>query len=101
MNADRQRLENERKAAIRYFRDNFSREQRYLISFERDFTEYLSSAAWLQSDEARKCQKFFDFQICFEGLKEKMKEFRWSKEFLLAHGIDFVSIKKLYFSVAG
>ena len=37
----------------------------------------------------------------FEGLKEKMKEFRWSKEFLLANGIDFVSIRKLYFSVAG
>lgn len=101
MNADRQRLENERRAAIRYFRDNFSREQRYLISFERDFTEYLSSAQWLQSDEARKCQKFFDFQVCFESLKAKMKEFRWSKDFLLAHGIDFVSIRKLYFSVAG
>ena len=101
MNADRQRLENERRAAIRYFRDNFSREQRYLISFERDFREYLSSADWLKSDEARNFQKFFDFQVCFQSLKEKMKEFRWSKEFLLAHGIDFVSIKKLYFSVAG
>ena len=100
MNADKERLIAERIKSFRYFR-SIEREQRYLIIFERDFSNYLSSANWLQSKDAKTCQKFYDFQICFESLKEKMKEFSWSKEFLLANGIDFVSIRKLYFSVAG
>jgi hypothetical protein len=28
-----------------------------------------------------------------------MAEFKWSKEFLKANGIDFVALKKLYYSV--
>lgn len=45
-------------------------------------------------------QFFYDFLVFFEDLKEKMKEFRWSKEFLSENGIDFVALKKLYFAVA-
>jgi hypothetical protein len=97
---DRKRLDYQRSQAARYFVENYTREQRYLIIFERDFSEYLKSAAWLRTAEARNCQKYYDFLCDFERLKELMKEFRWSKEFLLENGIDFVSIKKLYFSVA-
>lgn len=97
---DRKRLDSQRSAAARFFAENYSREKRYLIIFERDFSRYLSSAEFLKSDDAKKVQVYYDFLGDFESLKEKMKEFRWSKEFLLENGIDFVSIKKLYFSVA-
>lgn len=99
MNAERERMLAERVKSFRYFRE-LEREQRYLIIFQRDISNYLSSASWLQSKEAKTCQKFYDFQVCFESLKEKMAEFRWSKEFLKANGIDFVALKKLYYAVA-
>jgi hypothetical protein len=89
----------ERVKSFRYFRENYSREERYLISFADDFKTFLSSASWLQSDQAKVCQKFYDFQVRFESLRKKMAEFKWSKEFLKANGIDFVALKKLYYSV--
>lgn len=98
MNAEKQRQLAERVKSFRYFH-NLDREERYLIIFQRDISNYLGSANWLQSKEAKTCQKFYDFQICFESLKEKMQEFRWSKDFLKANGIDFVALKKLYYSV--
>lgn len=99
MNADRLRLENDRVSAMRFFREHYSREQRHLIIFERDFSNYLNSAAWLMSEDSRNNQKHFDFLVCFESLKEKMKEFRWSKEFLLANGIDFIRVRELYYKL--
>lgn len=99
-NPDRLRLDSERTAAAKYFVRNFSREKRYLIIFARDFNIYLQSANWLQSDEAKGIQKFWDFLCDYKSLREKMQEFRWSKEFLAENGIDFKSIKKLYFAVA-
>ena len=98
--ADRLRLDDERRRAAQYFCENFSRERRYLEVFSRDFAEYLKSSAWLMSDEARSFQRYYDFLCDFDALRCKMKEFRWSKEFLAANGIDFVSLKKLYFAVA-
>lgn len=89
----------QRKNAARYFVSNYSLEQRYLIIFERDFSECLNSEKWMKSDAAKQSQKYFDFLVSFEELKEKMKEFRWSKDFLKENGIDFNRIKKLYFAL--
>lgn len=98
-NEDRKRLDSQRSAAARYFAERYSREQRYLIIFARDFQKYLSSSDYLLSKDTDN-QYYFDFLCDFERLKEMMKEFRWSKEFLKDNGIDFVAIKKLYFAVA-
>lgn len=96
---DRKRLDAQRCAAAQYFVKNYSREKRYLIIFERDFSRYLSSADFLKSEEAKNFQVYYDFLSDFEELKEKMKEFSWSKDFLKENGIDFREIKKLFFSV--
>lgn len=98
-NEDRQRLDSQRSAAARFFCENYTREQRYLIVFARDFANYLASADYLRERDTLH-QFYWDFLCDFVSLKEKMKEFRWSKEFLLANGIDFGAIKKLYFAVA-
>jgi len=98
-NEDRLQLDSKRSAAARYFAENYSREQRYLIVFARDFSSFLSSADYLLSKDTDN-QFYWDFLMTFEELKEKMKEFRWSKEFLAENGIDFVAVKKLYFAVA-
>ena len=100
MNADRQRLDTERRKSAEYLLKHFDREHRYLVIYARDFAEYLKSADWLQSAEARSHCKPYEFLADYQGLKSKMAEFRWSKEFLLANGIDFVAIKKLYHSVS-
>lgn len=99
-NADRLRLDAQRYLAAQYFTEKFSREERYLLIFARDFSDYLKSSDWLQSADARSCQKYFDFLIDYEDLKSKMQEFRWSKDFLLENGIDFAAIRNLYFAVA-
>ena len=96
---DLERRDYERKISAKYLVEKFSREERYLRIFSRDFANYLQSAKWLQSDEARKVQKFYDFLADFENLRAKMTEFRWTKDFLLANGIDFLAVRKLYFSV--
>lgn len=98
-NEDRQRLDYQRGQAARYFAERYSREQRYLIVFARDFQKYLSSSDYLLSKDTDN-QYYFDFLCDFERLREMMKEYRWSKEFLLENGIDFVSVRKLYFAVA-
>lgn len=98
--SDIQKKYSDRKKAAEYFAQNYSREQRYLIIFARDFQEYLKSGNWLKTDEAKKEQKYFDFLGDFKNLKTKMQEFRWTKDFLLAHGIDFPAIRSLYFAVA-
>lgn len=100
INEDRLRLDRQRTDAAKYFVEKYSREERYLEIFQRDFSCYLNSSEWLRSDDAKSYQRYFDFLCDFEELKEKMKEFRWTKEFLKENGIDFVSIKKLYFAVA-
>lgn len=96
---DRKRLDSQRSQAAHYFAERFSREERYLIIFQRDFEKYLSSAEYLRSEESKNVQFYFDFLCDFERLKELMKEFRWSKDFLKEKGIDFTEIKNLYFSV--
>ena len=98
-NSDRLQLDCKRSQAARYFAEKYTREERYLIIFERDFSAFLSSADYLRSKDTDN-QYYWDFLMTFEELKEKMKEFRWSKEYLAAHGIDFVAVKKLYFAVA-
>lgn len=97
---DRKRLDSLRSSAAQYFAERYSREERYLIIFERDFSSYLNSAEWLKSDDARNCQKFYDFLLDFDSLKSKMAEFKWSADFLKKKGIDFPKIRNLYFAVA-
>lgn len=98
-NSDRMQLDSKRSSAARYFIDHYSREERHLIYLARDCERYLSSMDYILSKDLDH-QFFYDFLVFFEDLKEKMKEFRWSKEFLAANGIDFVALKKLYFAVA-
>jgi len=114
-NADRKQLDVDRCRAAQFFCEKYSREKRYLIIFQRDLQSWLNSEKfllglkqkissdenWLSSDEGiKQGQNYFDFLCSFEELKEKMKEFRWSKDFLLENGIDFVALKKLYFALA-
>lgn len=93
------RLDSQRSQAARFFTRNYSRERRYLIILARDFEKYLSSAEFLKTEDAKSVQVYYDFLCDFERLKELMKEFRWSKDFLAENGIDFQAAKKLYFSV--
>lgn len=98
-NEDRKRLDSQRSAAARFFAERYDREMRYLLIFSRDFAQYLSSSEYLLKKDTSN-QFYFDFLLDFESLQMKMKEFRWSKEFLKLHGIDYGSIRKLYFAVA-
>ena len=98
-NNDRLQLDSKRSSAARYFCENYSREERYLIVFARDFEKYLMSADYLRERDTEH-QFYWDFLTDFERFRELMKEFRWSKDFLKEHGIDFNSLKKLYFAVA-
>lgn len=100
MNKDRERLDMERKKSAEYLLKHFDREHRYLVIYARDFADYLKSAEWLRSAEARHFCKLYDFMADYQGLRRRMAEFRWSKEFLAQNGIDFPAIKNLYFSVA-
>lgn len=97
-NQDRLQLDYQRSQAAQYFAEKYSREKRYLIIFQRDFENYLSSAEYLKTKDTDN-QFYFDFLVSFDSLKEKMKEFRWSKDFLKENGIDFKSIQNLYFAV--
>ena len=98
-NADRLRLDADRRKAAHFFTERYSREERYLIIFSRDFSAYLNSADYLRKKDVNN-QYYFDFLVSFDSLKEKMKEFSWSAGFLMEHGIDFKAIRKLYFAVA-
>lgn len=99
INSDRLRLDSQRSQAAHYFCEKYSREERWLIIFERDFSAYLNSADYLKKKDVEN-QYYFDFLISFEDLKAKMAEFRWTAEKLMENGIDFKSIRKLYFAVA-
>lgn len=99
MNNDRMQLDNTRNKAAKFFCENYSREDRYLIIFARDFSGYLNSSDYLKKKDVDN-QFYFDFLCAFDSLKEKMKEFHWSCEFLKENGIDFKEIRKLYFAVA-
>lgn len=98
---DKERLDAERRKAAEYLISNYSREERYLIIYARDFRAYLESAEWLVTAEARAYSKPYEFLADFESLRRKMEEFRWSKEFLRERGIDFPALRKLYFAVRG
>ena len=87
------------KSLAHFGNKNFSREDRYLKIFARDFSSFLSSADYLRTKDVTS-QYYFDFLISFEDLKAKMAEFRWTADFLAANGIDFKSLRKLYFAVA-
>lgn len=97
---DREKLDAQRKKAIQYMLNRFSREQRHLAWYQREITGYLQSADWLMTEEARNYQKFWDFISEFEGLKAHMREFRWSADFLKENGVDFKAARKIYFAVS-
>ena len=99
MSSDRLRLDSQRCKAAHFLCEKYSREDRYLIIYARDFEKYLASADYLRERDTEH-QFYWDFLTDFERFRELMKEFRWSKEFLLEKGIDFASVRKLYFAVA-
>ena len=99
-NSDRIKLDFQRTMAAKYFSARYSREERYLIILSRDLAKNYAAIENLGIEKAKTFQLFYDFIIDYEQLKSFMKEFRWSKEKLSEYGIDFKSLKKLYFSVA-
>lgn len=99
MNDDRRKLDLQRTRAAKFYTENYSREERYLIIFGRDSKQFLSSRDYLMKKDTEN-QFYFDFLVFFDSLKERMKEFRWTKEKLSSFGIDFQSLRKLYFAVA-
>lgn len=80
--------------------ERFSREEKYLFVLSRDLRHGFEAINSLGIEKAKAFQLFYDFILDFEQLRSLMKEYRWSKEKLLESGIDFVSLKKLYFAVA-
>ena len=98
-NSDRLQLDSQRCRAAQYFAHNYSREERYLQIYSRDCENFLASEKYLLSKDTAN-QYYFDFLVFFDSLKEKMIEFRWTKDFLKENGIDFKSLRKLYFAVA-
>ena len=98
-NEDRQKLDRKRGQAAQYLCGRYSREERHLIIMARDCEKFLESSDRLLRRETDK-QYYWDFLTSFERLRELMSEYRWSKEFLASHGIDFQAVRKLYFAVA-
>ena len=99
-NADRIELDIQRRKAADYLVKNYSREQRYLIVYSRDISKYIDAFTnnRFKSEEKREGLKW-DFLFDFIGLKDRMSEYRWSKDFLAENGIDFRTARKLIFSL--
>jgi hypothetical protein len=100
INSDRSQLDSKRSLAAKFFSENYSREERYLIILSRDLLKGFDAINSLGIEKAKSFQLYFDFICDFERLKELMKEYSWTKEKLAENGIDFVSLRKLYFAVA-
>lgn len=93
-------LETERKNAMSHMMKNYSREQRLLIMFEQDSKKFLDSFSSEKfKDESKRQMVVGELKESFVFLTEKMREFRWSKEFLLSQGIEFKKLRKLYFDL--
>ena len=99
-NADRLQLDYNRGLAAKFFCENYSREKRYLVILARDLQKNFNAINDLGIEKAKSFQLYYDFLCDFESLREKMNEFRWSGDFLKENGIDFKSLRKLYFAVA-
>lgn len=97
--SERQRLDCQRSLAAQFFCNNFSREKRYLIILQRDLEKNSQAITKLGIEKAKEFQLYYDFQMDFERLKELMKEYSWSKEFLMENGINFLELRKLYFAI--
>lgn len=97
---DRIALDIERRKAAQYLVQKYSREQRYLIVYSRDISKYIDAFTnnRFKSEEKRESLRW-DFLCDFIGLKSKMNEYRWSKDFLAENGIDFRAARKLIFSL--
>lgn len=95
---ERMRLNSQRSSAAQFFVSHYSREKRYLIILSRDMAKEFDAINSL-GEKAKEFQLYYDFLCDFERLKELMKEFRWSSEFLEENGINFKEYRKLYFSM--
>ena len=87
---------------VRLGNKTHSREERYLISFAADFERFLQCENWFVNNTAKAKEvsnTYWEFLSAFESLKERMKEFRWSSDFLKKKGINFPKIQRLYFAV--
>ena len=113
MNAEKERQLAERVKSFRYYK-SMPREKSHLDIRKRDLLknfDTINQIGVAKADyvcehwkdfgfsEQGKCQLYFDFIVQFESLRNDMKEFRWSKEYLKQNGIDFIALKKLYYSV--
>lgn len=99
-NQDRIALDIQRRKAAEYMVQNYSREERYLIVFSRDFSRYENAFTSdnFKTNEKREGLRW-DFYFDFISLKAKMKEYRWSKDFLAERGINFTLLKRLFYSL--
>ena len=87
-----------RQTASKWICEKFSREERYLFVFARDFEKYLNAfQADRFNDEKKREQMRWDFFYDFLSLKEKMTEFGWNKKFLAENGVVYKPIKNLFF----
>ena len=88
----------------------FSREQNVLLLLSKDLhhnSQCIIAQGIFSADEICKTdakdsikQNYFDFLVNFESLRDRMKEFHWSAEFLADYGIDFKEYRKMYFAVS-
>ena len=99
-NQDRINLDIQRRKAAEFMVRNYSREERYLIVFSRDFSRYIDAFTndRFKTPEKREGLRW-DFFFDFQSLKSRMEEYKWSKKFLLENGIDFKTIRKMFFSL--
>ena len=87
-----------RQQASKWICENFSREERYLFVFARDFEKYLNA---FQADNFKMPEKReqmrWDFYFDFLSLRNRMSEFGWNKKILAENGIVFKPIKNLFY----
>lgn len=88
-----------RQAAAKFLCERYSREERFLLIYERDLSKYVSAftADKFKSEDKREMLRW-DFFACFNSFKKMMKECKWSKKFLASYGIDFVAVRNLFFA---
>ena len=94
-------IKQQQKKAMTYIIENFSREERFLIMFRRDCEKYVSCFTSENfSDNGKREMVIGEFHQTFHSLRDKMNEFHWTKDFLKENGIDFKTLRKLFFRVA-
>lgn len=93
-------LKGQQKKAMDFMIEKFSREERLLIMFQQDSKKFVDCfTADNFKDSGKRGMVIGELHETFRFLREKMAEFRWSKDFLLSRGIDFKQMRKFYFQL--